>query len=129
MQLHRERDLIRAKGAELVFVGNGNRYFAQGFREELGLEAPLYVDTRRHAYRALEMKRGVFRTLFSPTAWKHMRRAFRSGFRQGRTRGDAWQLGGVLVVRPGGYVDFVHRSESAGDHPDVAAVLSALPGS
>jgi hypothetical protein len=127
VQLHREREAIRARGAVLVFVGNGNRYYARGFRDELGLDEPLYVDTKRDAYRALRMKRGVFRTLLSPSAIKHTLRALRSGFRQGRTRGDAWQLGGVLVVRPGGHVDFAHLSESAGDHARVADVLAALP--
>lgn len=127
MQLHREREAIRAKGAELVFVGNGNRHFAQGFRNELGLDEPLYVDTKRNAYRALEMKRGLVRTLLSPAALRNTLRAFRAGFRQGRTKGDAWQLGGVLVVRPGGQVDFAHLSENAGDHPSAADVLAALP--
>lgn len=128
VEYHRQRDAIRARGADLVFVGNGNRHFAQGFRDAFGLQDRLLVDTRRDAYRALEMKRGLVRTLLSPSALKHTIRAFRAGFRQGRTRGDAWQLGGVLLVHPGGRVDFSHLSENAGDHAPVADVLAALPG-
>jgi len=125
-QLHRERDTIRKKGAELVFVGNGNRHFAEAFRKEFDIEAPLYGDTKRDAYRALEMKRSLAGTLASLNTWKSGLRALRSGFRQGRVQGDAWQLGGVVVVRPGGRIAYRYLSKTAGDHPPVADVLAAL---
>lgn len=126
MQLHRELPEIRRRGAELVFIGNGNRHFAEAFKQERGIECPLYVDTRRDSYRALGMKRGLGVTLGSPSAMLHMARALKAGFRQGRTRGDAWQLGGVLVVKPGGRIAYRHLSNEAGDHPPVADVMKAL---
>ena len=126
VQVHREVGSIHDRGAELVLVGNGSRHHAQGFKQALGLTCPLYVDTKLDTYRALEMKRGLFATLGSPAAWKHMARALRSGFRQGITRGDAWQLGGVLIVKPGGEILYRHRSREAGDHPPLADVLAAL---
>jgi hypothetical protein len=126
VQLHREKDAIEARGARLVFIGVGNRRFAEAFRRELGLTVPLYVDTARNAYRALGMKRGLFATLLSPATWRSMARAWRGGFRQGGVKGDPWQLGGVLVVRPGGHVAYRHLSRAAGDHPPAAEVLAAL---
>jgi AhpC/TSA antioxidant enzyme len=127
VQLHRELPAIRALGAELVLIGNGNRRFAEAFKHDLGITAPLYVDTKRLAYRALEMKRGVLRTLGSLETWKSLGRALKGGFRQKGVQGDAWQLGGVLVVLPGGSVAYRYLSESAGDHPAVADILRALP--
>ena len=126
MQLHRELPEIRRRGAELVFIGNGNRHFAEGFKRDHGIECPLYVDTKRESYRALGMKRGLAATLGSPAAWRNMLRALKGGFRQGPTRGDAWQLGGVLVVEPGGRVAYRHLSNAAGDHPPPAEVMAAL---
>ena len=126
VQLHRELPEIRRRGAELIFIGNGNRHFAEGFRIDSGIQSPLYVDTKRGSYRALGMKRGFGVTLASPAAWRNMARALKRGFRQGLTRGDAWQLGGVLVVAPGRRVAYRHLSEQAGDHPPVAEVLTAL---
>ena len=73
VQLHRELPEIRRRGAELAFVGNGNRHFAATFKQELGLETPLFVDTRRDAYRALGMKRSLRRTLFAPRVWANGR--------------------------------------------------------
>jgi hypothetical protein len=125
VQLHRERDAIRKKDASLVFIGNGNRNFANGFKDAYGIEAPLYVDTRRDAYRALGMKRGISRVLNAAMA-RRMWRALRTGARQGIVQGDAWQMGGVLVVRPGGRVAYSYLSETPGDHPPVADVLGAL---
>ncbi len=125
--MHRELSAIRARGAELILVGNGNRHFAEAFRSDLGITAPTYVDTKREAYRALEMKRGFMRTLGSLDTWKGFGRALRGGFRQKGVQGDPWQMGGVLVVLPGGQVAYRYLSESAGDHPPVADVLAALP--
>jgi hypothetical protein len=126
VQLHRELPHIHASGAELVFIGNGNRHFAAGFRDELRLQTPLYVDTKRDAYRALGMKRS-FASIFSPRAVKSMVRAWRAGYRQKGVQGDAWQMGGVLVVRKGGEVAYSYLADAPGDHPPVADVLAALP--
>ena len=128
MQVYRERDAIRSRGAELHFVGNGNRHFAQAFREQFVPGASLFVDTGREAYRALGMKRSVVATLASLATWKRGLRALRSGFRQGTVQGDAFQLGGVLVVLPGGRIAYRYVSESAGDHPPVEKALEAVPG-
>ena len=125
MQLHREYPRIRKSGAELAMIGNGSRHFARAFRDEQGITAPVYVDTERRSYEALGMKRGVLAAVGSLAALGHAARALKGGFRQGPVRGDAWQLGGVLVVRPGGVVAFRHLSAEAGDHPPVEEVLGA----
>jgi hypothetical protein len=126
VQLHRERDAIHARGGELFFVGNGAGHFASAFVEDVGITTPVYVDPSRASYRALGMKRSLLSTLLSPRTLRHALRALRSGFRQGRTQGDPWQLGGVLVVRPGGAVAFRYLSEEAGDHPPVEDVVAAV---
>jgi hypothetical protein len=125
VQLHRELPRIRKAGADLAMVGNGSRHFARAFRDEHGITTPVYVDTERRAYEALGMKRGVLAAVGSVAAVRHAARAFRAGFRQGPVQGDAWQLGGVLVVRPGGVVAYRHLSAEAGDHPPVDEVLDA----
>jgi len=117
---------VHARGAELVVVGCGNRHFAQGFREALKLETPLYVDTERASYRALGMRRVSPLGFLTPKVMRNFWRALKAGFRQGRAQGNVWQLGGVLVVRPDGAVAFQYLSSEAGDHPPVADVLAAL---
>lgn len=124
--MHREREAIERAGAALAFVGNGNRRYARAFAEDLGLEAPVYVDPALVAYAALGMKRGVLAALASPSVVASTARALRGGFRQEGVQGDPWQLGGVFVVAPGGAVRYAHASRAAGDHPTVDAILAAL---
>jgi alkyl-hydroperoxide reductase/thiol specific antioxidant family protein len=126
-QLHHERDSVHGRGAELAVIGNGSRHFAEAFKRDLGLETPLFVDTRRDAYRALGMKRSFFHTLLAPRVFSHGLRAWRKGHRQKRVQGDPWQLGGVLVVLPGGRIAYRYLSGEAGDHPPVEDVLAAVP--
>ena len=68
----------------LVVIGNRTIHFARGFREEVQLETPLYVDTTCASYRALSMKRGVARTLGSWRTWASQFRALRDGIREQR---------------------------------------------
>src|SRR5512144_1046395 len=128
VQLHRVREEIHARGAELVIIGNGAPNFAQAFREDLGITTPLFTDPSLTTYRLLEFKRGVTDALLSPKVWANAARALSGGFRQGRVKGDAWQLGGVLVVRTDGSVIYRYASAVAGDHPPVSEILRALGG-
>jgi alkyl-hydroperoxide reductase/thiol specific antioxidant family protein len=126
VQLHRVRDEIHARRAELFIIGNGAPDFAQAFREHLGIATPVYTDPSLATYRLLDFKRGVTDVLLSPKVWANAARAWRGGFRQGRVQGDPWQLGGVLVVRADETVAYRYASAAAGDHPPVADVLRAL---
>jgi NAD(P)-dependent dehydrogenase (short-subunit alcohol dehydrogenase family) len=118
-------DEIRARGAELVIVGNGTRYFAEAFREDFELDTPLLVDPELRAYRAAGLRRGRVEIL-SPRLPLNALRALRKGFVQTSVEGDPWQLGGVFVIRPGGALMYRYLSQEAGDHPPVDDILAAL---
>lgn len=124
--MHRERERIERAGAALAFVGNGSPTFARAFREDLSLLSPVYVDTGLRAYAALGMKRGVAAALASVSVLASAARAMRAGFRQKAVQGDAWQLGGVFVVAPGGERLYGYVSDAAGDHPPIEAVLASI---
>ena len=125
VQVHREWDTIRERGAELVFIGNGNRHSAEAFQKQFDIRAPLYVDTKRDAYRALGMRRGAS-DIFNRSSLRNMARSLRAGFLPGLIQGDGLQLGGVVVVRPGGQVSYSYLSSAGGDHPPVGDMLRAI---
>ena len=125
MQLHREIDAIRAAGAELYVIGNGTPSFIAGFRETTNYDGPIFTDPSLAAYQAAQLKRGVLKTL-DPRALGKTIGAFMRGHRQGSTKGDPWQQGGVLVIARGGEVRWHHASERPGDNAAVHEIVAAL---
>jgi peroxiredoxin len=122
-QLRGELSKIRDAGAELIFVGNGAPHFARGFKDELGISSPLYTDPTLEAYKAAGLKYGAGNLLRSA---KHVVRALSGGFLQGRTKGSAWQQGGVLVIDRDGALLYAYASQEGGDHPPAAEIHRAL---
>lgn len=125
MQLHRRIDELRGTGAEVIVIGNGSPSFIDGFRETTGWQGPLYTDPSLEVYKAAGLKRGVLKT-FHPRAAIKALGALRAGSRQGRTQGDEWQQGGVLVVAPSDDVIWTQVSEYAGDNAAVDDIVAAV---
>jgi hypothetical protein len=118
-------DRIHAAGTELVVLGNGTPQQARWFAEDVGLSTPVLTDPGLHAYQAVGARRGL-RAVLHPAVFVRALQARRKGHRQSVLKGDATQLGGVFVVRPGPKVIFAYRSRYAGDLPEVEEVLAAL---
>jgi peroxiredoxin len=123
--LARNLDRLEATGARMIVIGNGSPSFIAGFRDETGWKGPLYTDPTLAAYRAAELQRGVLKTV-DPRGLLGAARALASGRRQGRTQGDQWQQGGVVVVAPGDRVIWQHASERAGDNANTTEIVAAL---
>ena len=84
---------------------------------------PVVVDPDRETYAIVEANRP--RSLKFGTLRAGLR-AFRKGFRQTRTMGDAAQLGGVFVITPAGGMPYQYISKFAGDHPDPLQPVAAV---
>ena len=125
MQLHRDIDKIHAAGAELYVIGNGSPSFIEGFRDQTKWSGPIFTDPSLAVYKAAQLKRSMTSTL-DPRSLGAAFKALRGGQRQGRTQGDAWQQGGVLVIAPDGEVRWHHASERPGDNASVAQIAAAL---
>lgn len=125
MQLHRKIDLIRNAEAELYVIGNGSPSFVAGFRDETGWDGGVFTDPSLKVFEAAQLERGVLKT-FDPRALGKTIKAFARGSRQGRTQGDAFQQGGVLVIAPGNVVRWQHVSKRPGDNASAEAIASAL---
>ena len=116
---------IEAAGASLVFIGNGNTTFARDFKDHFATECTILTDPSSASYALLGAGRGMWATL-SPRSWPAGIQAMRLGFRQTRTKGHAYLLGGVAVVDTAGAVRWKYLSRFAGDHPAPAQILVAL---
>jgi len=106
----------------LTFIGNGNVTMANDFVEKFSITAPLYTDPGRESYAALGMRRkfGLMKSLGRGA------RASKAGFRQGKTAGDVWQQGGVVLFARGGDVLWNHIDDGAGHASDIDAFRAAV---
>lgn len=123
--LSRDIDKLRAANLDVYVIGNGTPNFIAGFREATKYDGPIYTDPSLAAYRAAQLERGIRNTL-DPRAIGKTVSAFLQGHRQGRTQGDQWQQGGVLVVAPDGHVKWHHVSKRPGDNATVAQILAGI---
>jgi hypothetical protein len=127
MQLHRARAEFEAAGARLVLIGQLTPRHAAQFRRRQGLELPVLADEQRASYKAAGAKVGTISELFGPkVVAKGALTTARTGRVQGRTIGHPAQLGGVLVIAPGGRVTWSHMSQDAGDNASPEEILEAV---
>lgn len=117
------RDEVASLGGSIVAIGNGTPAMAQGFLRQFPLPFRVFTDPSRQVYALAGMRRTFGLGLRSLVAG---RQAMKEGHRQGKTQGDPWQQGGVLIVVPPGEVVFEHVDQFAGDSAAPDEVLSAL---
>jgi hypothetical protein len=113
---------LRAMGVEPFVIGSGTPAEAALFVAQQHTESlPVFSDEALTSYRAAELKRSLGATLHPRTWWKGIKSFVKHP--QGKTAGDPWQLGGAMIVKPGGDVTWRFASAVAGDHPAIATLL------
>src|SRR3954447_9439872 len=104
----------------------GTLAMAEDFRKQFKVTLPILIDRDREAYRAAGTKVGGVTDLLGPkVVAKGLLTSARTGIVQGRTQGNAAQLGGVLIVKPDGTIPYAHLAEDASDNPPNREVLEA----
>ena len=116
--MHRERQEFKKLGVQAVVVGHSSLRYAKAFIEDTKIELPVYVDEKRVVYQALEFKRPLLASL-TPKVFKRAAEARKEGFTQPGVWGDAFQLGGVVLLLPDGSMPYKYASQFPGDHPKI----------
>jgi peroxiredoxin len=127
VQVWAERERYEKINAKLIFIGNGDRKYIEGFKQELGLDkAIILTDRTLAAFRFAGLKRGIT-SLVNPTSLANAVKLYKEGHRQKElaAKGDHFQMGGVLVMRPDNQVGFHFVSEALGDFPEDEVPASA----
>jgi hypothetical protein len=126
--LDRAREQFEAAGASLVLIGQLTPRHAAHFRRRQGIELRVLADEERASYEAAGAKIATWGELLGPKVTaKGVLTSVRTGQRQGRTLGHPAQLGGALVIAPGGEVVWAHMADDASDNATVAEILAAIP--
>jgi peroxiredoxin len=130
VQLHRAREQFEAADAGLVLIGQATPRHAAHFRRRQGTDLRVLADEKRTSYRAIGAKVGGVTDLFAPqVVLKGMLASARTGKVQGRTIGNAAQLGAAAVIDTSGRIVWSHISQDAGDNASPEEILEALRGS
>lgn len=116
---------IRELGAELYLISSGAVDRAAAFKQEFNLACPVLTDPSLKSYTAADFKKRTPLLSLPKVMWRAAK-AMSHGFRQTKTQGDTFQLGGSLVVAPGNRELFYYRSDSAGDNAKPEALIEAL---
>jgi len=126
----RHQELV-SRGANVAVIATGLPAMAKDFQEQYRLPFPVLVDTPRVTYAALGLKRlsgrGVTWVLIRESLLvRGLVKVLRFGVGRPKKKQDIFQLGGALVVAPGGVVKLVHRADEYTDNVPVDALLGAL---
>ena len=116
--MHRERQEFNKLGVRAVVIGHSSLRYAKAFVDETKIDLPVYVDEKRVLYKALEFKRPLL-SFLNPKVFKRAAEARKEGFTQPGVWGDAFQLGGVVLLMPDGSMPYRYASQFAGDHPKI----------
>jgi AhpC/TSA antioxidant enzyme len=127
VQLHRARTKFEEAGVNVVLIGQLTPRHAAHFRRTQQVELPVLADEKRESYKAAGAKVATFGELLGPKVMaKGILTSARTGRVQGRTLGHPAQLGGAMVIAPGGRVAWSHMSEDASDNASPQEILAAV---
>jgi AhpC/TSA antioxidant enzyme len=127
VQLNDAHEEIEATGARIVVIGQATPRHAAHFQRRYAPNLYILADEKRETYKAMGIPRGSATELIGPkSVTSGVLRSVRTGVVQGRTIGDAAQLGATMIVLPGGEIAWSHYASDASDNPTVDELKSAL---
>ena len=124
--MRRHEGEVKRLGLEIVVVTFEARERAEEYVRETGFRWPLLIDRRRDLYSVYGMGRGRWSAIWGPASWWAYIKLIARGRRLRRATGDIHQLGGDVLVDPGGRVGLHHVGKGPADRPAVAALLECV---
>jgi hypothetical protein len=123
LQVWNHRASYVEKGAKLHFIGNGSVHFMKAFKESYQLQdASFFTDPTLRSFQAAGFRRGFW---INPGEYLSRPKFLGLAIRQAildPNQGDVWQLGGILVVHPGGKISYQFTSQAIGHFPPSADI-------
>lgn len=119
-----QQDRLTELGIEVVVVTFDADFMARAYVEQTKLPWPLLIDGDRKLYRAYDMARADWWSIYGPASiWHYMKLVFGRGRKIEKPGSDTRQLGGDVLIDPEGFVRFHYVSESPHDRPSVDEIL------
>ncbi len=114
------REKYKKAGAEIYFIGSGSPNLIKGFKMDLGIsDAWIYTDPTLNIFKLAGFKSGIIPAM-GPRAILNVIELKKKGHVDmgwEKEKGDRWQMGGIIAIKPGNVVTFYYASKSVGDVP------------
>jgi peroxiredoxin len=114
------------RGATVVLVSLASPHDTRAFAKHLGLPFTCVSTADGVAHRAFGVRKGSFAEIIGLKVLAAGVRAFFSGHRQGRAKGDVRVLPGTFVVDGAGRIVAAHYGANSADHMKARATLAAI---
>ena len=123
LQLQRHRQTWQQLGVEIYIVTFDDTELARAYAEKNAPDWPLLIDPDREVYSAFGMGRAGWWTLLKPSSlWKYFTMWLR-GARPQKVGSDIHQLGGDVLIDPGGILRLDYVSQTPHDRPAVEDLI------
>lgn len=111
----------------VTLIGQATPRQAAHFRHRQEIELLVLADEQRATYKAAGAKVATMSELLGPkVVAKGLATGRKYGVNQGRTVGHPAQLGGAMLILPGGEVAWSHMSADASDNASPDEILAAV---
>ena len=119
--------MLDAADVRIAVVTFERGALARAYIEETRLPFPVLVDDTRALYEAYGMLRGTWFGIWGPRTWWAYANELWNGQRPltDREPSDLHQLGGDVLIDPGGILRLVHVGSGPGDRPSITRLLDA----
>ena len=107
---------------QIIFVGNGNQLFIQGFKDRMQITSPIYTDPELSLYKAINANKGIQTTIHPRAVWHYIVAIIEKNSSEG-LKGDAVQQGGALIINPINQKMIIYTSGVAGDELNVKKII------
>lgn len=123
MQLREAEDELQRRRVQVLVVTFDRGPLLAHYVQQMGLPWPILVDAERVLYHAYGMERGRLRDIWGPASIAIYLKLLLRGRRPRRAGTDVQQLGGDVLVDPGGIVRLHHVGRGPADRPPIATLL------
>ncbi len=119
-------ETLSALGVKIAVVTFEFGSAAQAYVRETDLPWPMLVDESRALYVAYGMERGSWWAIYGPASWWIYAKLLVKGRRLQRSHGNYDQLGGNVLIDPGGIVRLHHVGSGPADRPSVTTIIDRI---
>ncbi len=117
---------LQALGIKVAIVTFQSGPLVEAYARETSSTWPILIDDTLSVYRSYRMDHGRWWNIWGPaTLWTYAKLLLR-GRRLQDSNGDVSQLGGNILIDPGGYVRLHHVGKSPADRPTVESILGVV---